>query len=220
MFFFNVLRRHNYNVTNFTRGRDKVILEDIAKIRTGLVATRKKKADSGKQSFEYKLLNLKCVADNGQIHVEYAEQFMLSEQLKSDYITQQNDILVRLSAPYTSVFINRKEYCGFVIPSHFAIVRVNLLKANPEFVYWMLSRNKTRNLMFQNSRGGTTLSTINAGLISNLHIRNLPLSKQSLIGEMAKLERKEQELLNMLTEEKQRYASLLLNQIYDNAKER
>lgn len=204
----------------FVKGRGKVILEDIAKIRTGLVATRKKKTDFGKQTFEYNLLNLKCVADNGQIHIEHAEQFVLSEQLKSDYITQMNDILVRLSAPYTSVLINCKEYCGFVIPSHFAIVRVNLIKANPEFVYWILSQNKTRYLMFQNSRGGTTLGTINAGLISKLPIRSIPLSKQSLIGEMARLERKEQELLNLLMEKKQRYASLLLNQIYDNAKER
>lgn len=197
-----------------------MLLEDCAKIRTGLVSTRKKKTDSSERSIEYKLLNLKCISDNGQIHIEYAEKFVVSEQLKSDYLTQMNDILVRLSAPYTSIFINRKDYCGFVIPSHFAIIRVELTKANPEFIYWIVSQDKTRYLMFQNSRGGTTLGTINAGLISKLPIRNIPLSKQSLIGEMSRLERKEKELLVRLTEEKQRYASLLLNQIYENAKER
>ena len=195
-------------------------LEDIARIRTGLVTSRKKTSRESKNLYQYKLLNLKCITENGDINLGNAEKYNVSEKLRLDYISQMNDILIRLSAPYTAVLIDREEYCGYVIPSHFAIVRVDLIKANPEYVYWVLSQEKTRYIMSQNSSGSTALGTINAGLISKIPIRNLPLSKQSLIGEIASLSKREQELLHQLAENKKHYASLLLNEIYGKAREK
>ena len=195
-------------------------LAEVARIQTGLVTTRKMKNDSGSKTIEYNLLNLKCISESGKINTAYAEKFLLSTSLKSHYLSQKNDILLRLSAPYTAVFIEREEHCGYVIPSHFAIIRVDSVRTNPHYIFWILCQKKTRSVLFQNSSGSTVLGNINVGLISKLPIRNLPLLQQNYIGELARLEQREQELFQMLAEEKKRYSTYLLNSIYEDSKER
>lgn len=191
---------------------------EIAAVRTGLVTARKKRDDSSSRVYEYKLLNLKCIANEGYIDTSYVEPYELSEKLKDEYLTHMGDILVRLSAPYTAVIIDRQELCGIVVPSHFAIIRVDKHLALPEYVFWSLRRDKNKITMMQNSSGSTAFGTISSGLISSLSITLLPLKKQRIIGELLTLTTREQELLNKLAEEKKTYNTLLLNQIYDNMK--
>ena len=191
---------------------------DIAVVRTGLVTARKKKSSTSLQTYEYKLLNLKCITEEGRIDQSNIESFELSEELKADYLTRMGDILIRLSAPYTAVLIDRPDMCGIVVPSHFAIIRVNKRYATPEYIFWSLRRDKNRITMMQNSSGSTAFGTISSGLIASLPITLLPLHKQQIIGDLLRLSEREQELLNKLAEEKKVYSSLLLNQIYDNMK--
>ena len=191
---------------------------EIAVIRTGLVTARKKKENSSLRTYKYQLLNLKCIANEGYIDKTYVEPYELSEELKDDYLTRMGDILVRLSTPYTAVIIDRTELCGIVVPSHFAIIRVDRCLALPEYVFWSLKRNKNRITMMQNSSGSTAFGTISSGLISSLTITLLPLQKQQIIGDLLILSKREQQLMSKLTEEKKTYSALLLKQIYDNMK--
>ena len=128
------------------------------------------------------------------------------------------DILVRLSAPYTAVLIERPELCGIVVPSHFVIIRVDKRFASPEYIYWSLKRDKNRITMMQNSSGSTAFGTISSGLIASLPITLLPLNEQNIMGNLLRLTEREQELLNKLAVEKKVYNTLLLNQIYDQMK--
>ena len=128
-----------------------MILEDIANIRTGVVTSRKK-ADYESSVYKYNLLNLKCASPVGYLDLQYAEDFSSNEELKSEYFTQMDDILVRLSAPYTTIMITREEWCGYLVPSHFAIVRVNKQIASPEYILWLLKRESTRQKILQNTR--------------------------------------------------------------------
>lgn len=191
---------------------------DIAIVRTGLVTARKKKDDSSLKTFEYKLLNLKCISNEGYIEKAFIEPYEVSVELKEDYFTQMGDVLIRLSAPYTAVLIDNIDLCGFVVPSHFAIIRVDRTRVFPEYVFWCLRREKSRITILQNSSGSTTLGTISSGLISTLSIKLLPLSKQLIIGKLLCLADRERDLLNRLADEKKTYNNLLLNQIYDNMK--
>ena len=100
-------------------------INDIAVVRTGLVTARKKKDAASLGTYKYQLLNLRCIANEGYIDKNYIEPYELSEELKDDYLTRMGDILIRLSAPYTAVLINKSELCGIVVPSHFAIIRVD-----------------------------------------------------------------------------------------------
>ena len=107
-----------------------MLLGEVTEVRTGLVLSRKKAPDDAKVKIKYKALNLKCVMPEGYLNLEYAEEFVVKERLKPEYITKINDILVRLSAPYTVVFITETSQCGYVIPSHFAITRCIRLGAH------------------------------------------------------------------------------------------
>ena len=193
-------------------------INDIAVVRTGLVTARKKKDAASLGTYKYQLLNLRCIANEGYIDKNYIEPYELSEELKDDYLTRMGDILIRLSAPYTAVLINKSELCGIVVPSHFAIIRVDERYALPGYVFWVLRREKNKITMMQNSSGSTAFGTISSGLISSLPITLLPLHEQQIIGELLCLSEREQELLQKLSEEKKIYNTLLLNQIYDNMK--
>ena len=191
---------------------------EIAVVRTGLVTVREKKKISSSQTCEYRVLNLKCIADEGYINKKHIEIDEYPVGLKNDYLTSMGDILVRLSAPYTAVLIDQQDLCGIVVPSHFAIIRVDSRYAVPEYIFWSLRRDKNRITMMQNSSGSTAFGTISSGLIASLPITLLPLHEQQTIGDILQLSEREQELLTNLAEEKKTYNTLLLNQIYDNMK--
>lgn len=193
-------------------------IAEIAAVRTGLVTARKKKNVASLRTYEYRLLNLKCITEEGRIDRSNIESYELAEELKDDYLTRMGDILVRLSAPYTAVLIDQPDLCGIVVPSHFAIIRVDKHYAVPEYIFWSLRRDKNRITMMQNSSGSTAFGTISSGLIASLPITLLPLHEQKIIGDLLRLSEREQELLTTLSEEKKMYNTLLLNQIYDNMK--
>ena len=207
---------HKFTMTNCLG--EHMTIGEIAVVRTGLVTAREKKKISSSQTCEYRVLNLKCISDEGYIIKAYIETEEYPIGLKDDCITQMGDILIRLSAPYTAVLIDQPDLCGIVVPSHFAIIRVNKYYATPEYIFWSLRRDKNRITMMQNSSGSTAFGTISSGLIASLPITLLPLLKQQIIGDLLRLSKREQELLTNLAEEKKTYNTLLLNQIYDNMK--
>jgi restriction endonuclease S subunit len=129
-----------------------------------------------------------------------------------------DDILVRLSAPYTAIMITREEWCDYLVPSHFAIIRVDKKVASPEYILWFLRRESTKQKILQNISGSGAFGTINSKFFSTLSIRSLPLKKQKTIGQMQILSEKEQELLHKLTAQKEIYNKLLIDKIYDSVK--
>lgn len=192
-----------------------MIIGDVALIRTGVVISRLKKDGQKNYTSYYKVLNLKAVADEGYIMPEYIEEMELPYIEKGDCFTQMGDILVRLSAPYTAVMIKNKEQCGLVIPSHFAVIRVDKIKASPEYVYWLLKRDKNLGRIILSSSGSTALGTISSGALANLPMKFVPMRKQKAIGELLLLMEREQELLNKLSAQKEQFMKLSLEKIYN-----
>lgn len=195
-----------------------MILEDVATIRTGVVTTRKKASENDPITYRYNLLNLKCASSAGYLDLQYIEELPTIESLKSEYFTQMDDIIVRLSTPYTAIMITKEEWCGYLVPSHFAIIRVDKNIASPEYILWILKRESTRQKILQNISGSGAFGTINSKFFNSLTIRNLPLSKQQIIGQMQILSEKEQELLYKLTQQKEIYNKLLVDKIYNSVK--
>lgn len=91
-----------------------------------------------------------------------------------------------------------------VIPSHFAVIRVNREIVTPEYVFWQIRRDENRITMMQNSSGGAAFATISSGLIANLDILLLPLSSQKKIGDLMILTEREQDLQCRLIEAKKK----------------
>ena len=191
---------------------------ELAVIRTGLVTTRTKRTAGGSDEYQYTMLNLKCISQDGGIDLAQTEPYFLSKSLKDDYFTNNGDILVRLSSPYTPILINKSEWCGLLVPSHFAIIRAKLPLALPEYLYWTLCREKNRITFMQNCSGSHVLGTIGAGVIASLPVTMLSLEQQRTLGQIMLLAEKEQQLLDRLSREKKKYNTLLLNQIYGTMK--
>lgn len=195
-----------------------MILEDVAAIRTGVVTTRKKAGEKDSVIYEYGLLNLKCAATAGYLDLQYIETLGTVEPLKHEYFTQMDDILVRLSTPYTVIMITKEDWCGYLVPSHFAIIRVNKEVASPEYILWLLKRKSTKQKILQNISGTGAFGTINSKFFNSLPVRDLPLNKQRIIGQMQILSEKEQELLHKLAAQREIYNRLLVDKIYDSVK--
>lgn len=195
-----------------------MLLGEVTEVRTGLVLSRKKAPDDAKVKIKYKALNLKCVMPEGYLNLEYAEEFVAKERLKPEYITKTSDILVRLSAPYTVVFITETSQCGYVIPSHFAIVRADETRSAPEYLNWFLKRDTVKQKIMQNVSGSTAFGTISSGFIANLEMRDIPITEQKVVGNILLLAEKEQELLYKLAEAKAIYSKAVVNEIYDKIK--
>ena len=187
---------------------------DIVTVRTGAVTGRKKVEEGHNTSFRYHMLNLRCLAPEGYLDLKYVEVYPAREELKSELFTHKGDILIRLSFPYTSVLIDDEKTCGLLVPSHFAILRVNDEKILPEYILWFLRRESTYQQILQNSSGSTAFGTISSGL----NIQVFPIEKQKALGQLLLLSNKEQELLYRLAKEKALLYKESLNIIYDKFK--
>ena len=149
--------------------------------------------------------------------VGFSEPYAAMEELKKDFLSQEGDILVRLSAPYTAALVE-KDLVGYVVPSHFAIIRVDESKVAPGYVLWILRQQSTLKQIYQNVSGTIAFGTINSNFFNDLKIDIIPLEKQRLIGSLLKLAEKEQVLLSELAKSKLEFNKLALEKAYKNFK--
>ena len=193
-----------------------MFLRDISTVRTGLVTARKQAKGPEKGLFhEYRLLSLRCIKEPGILDVSQTEQYISRELLKPDFLTKRDDILVRLSAPYTATLVD-DESADYVVPSHFAIIRVNKSKVDPAYVLWILRQQSTLKQIYQNVSGTVAFGTINSNFFNDLKIDIIPLEKQRLIGAILKLSEREQTLLSELAKAKAEQTRIALQVAYKN----
>ena len=193
-----------------------MFLKDVSNIRTGLVTARKQAKGPENGDFrEYRLLSLRCIKEPGVLDVGLAEPYAANDELKPGFLTQQDDILVRLSAPYTAALVSN-ESTGYVVPSHFAIIRVDKPKVDPAYVLWILRQQSTLKQIYQNVSGAVAFGTINSNFFNELKIDAIPLEKQRLIGAILKLSEREQALLSELARAKAELNMAIMANAYKN----
>ncbi len=178
-------------------------LNELATISTGLVTARKQDRMPGKDSLKYKMLNLKAVNDEGYIEDTLLEDFWAKERLKSGYLTQAGDIVVRLTTPFTAVLID-KEHTGFIIPSHFVVIRTDSRQILPEYLNWFLNEDRVRQELHQNL-SSTMIGTVKPKVYACLEIDLIPLEEQKKIAELYRLSKKELRLLKQMRVQKELY---------------
>ena len=193
-----------------------MLLKDVSNIRTGLVTARKQAKGPENGGFrEYRLLSLRCIKEPGVLDVDLAEPYAANDELKPEFLTQQDDILVRLSAPYTAALVD-EESADYVVPSHFAIIRVDKSKVDPAYVLWILRQQSTLKQIYQNVSGTVAFGTISSNFFNDLKIDAIPLEKQRLIGAILKLSEREQTLLSELAKVKAEQTRIALQTAYKN----
>ena len=82
----------------------------ISKITSGLLTSRKlNKVEEIEKGEIYKQLNLKSTIQTGTIDLSEVDEFNSKEKIDSKYITQVDDIIMRLTNPNNSILITEKE---------------------------------------------------------------------------------------------------------------
>jgi len=186
-------------------------LADIAQIKTGLVLSRKKAEIEYEARAEYKLLSLKNISEDGLIINGSYDEFISNDVLDTHYFSEENDVLMRLSQPYTAVYID-KEHAGLLIPSYFAIIKLIDTKVLPQYIAWYLNSMKVKKELTR-SQAGSRIPSTNQHVIGNIPIVISPISTQRRIIELYQLHQKQKRLYKRLLDEKEAYFHAIVEQI-------
>lgn len=189
-------------------------LGDIAAVRSGLVLARKQ--SKGGPSYKYPLLNLRAVQNDGYLNTEVLEIFHASERLNPEYLTHTGDLVVRLSIPYTAVLISGHEE-GMVIPSSFAIIRVDHRHILPGYLFWLLNTPKVRQQIYENTTGNM-LGGVKPSFFNDFIVDPLPLEMQQRVVKLNEAARREVRLLAELASEKEKYYSHIIDMVQKEMK--
>ncbi|MCI8887595.1 MAG: restriction endonuclease subunit S [Hungatella sp.] len=193
-------------------------LGELAVINTGIVAARRQASPLDKVCIRYRILNLKAINEKGYIEDNLLEEFVANGSIKEKYLTQEGDLVVRLTTPFTAVLIDRI-HKGIVVPSHFIVIRVKSGKILPEYLYWLLNTEKVRQDIWQNINS-TTMGTVKPMSYASLYVECITLAEQEKIGELYKLAQRELRLLERLKEQKELYYREAIDRIQKEMRQR
>lgn len=185
-------------------------LGNMATVRSGLVLSRKQAREPS--NIRYPLLNLRSINASGYIDLDQTDVFDATEYLAPEYLSQIGDVIIRLTAPYTAVLID-KVTTGLVISSNFVIIRADRKEILPEYLFWLLNTPKIKHAIYENS-SSNMLGATKARYFSEFEISPLAISKQQEIAAMNELAMKEIRLLRQLADEKERYYSLTIERTH------
>lgn len=186
-------------------------LGDICHTESGLILSRKRSRNDFETKHEYKVLSLNNIEDHGDFNEEELETFTSKEVLDKRYFTEEGDVLIRLSEPFTAVCIQSHQ-AGVLIPSYFIVLEITKNDYLPEYVSWYLNSSVVKR-KYRREQTGSTIPNINQRIIQNLHIPNIPLEKQSHITKIHQLYLQERRLHKKLIKEKDRFHEAFSNKI-------
>ena len=186
-------------------------IQEVATLKTGAVLSRLHKAEAGGNL--YRVLSLRNIDDDvGAIEARSCTPMRFTEKITDEFLTQKGDILLRLSAPYTVVYVEDDSDVSLLIPSHFAIIHA--VGVDAKYLYAMLDSDEIRKQLFIEGSVSTALATISIKSISECKIPRISMQKQELIGKYHLEAKKELRLLRRLWAEKRKlnriqYAKLI-----------
>lgn len=191
----------------------QINLSNIAEIKTGLVLNRKKADMSKEQKIYYSVVSLKSFNENAIYDNTFADEFISNEQIKEDYQVKQGDILLRLREPNFAVYID-KDYENLIYTSLMVCIKLQdnrFTKETPygrfdsHFIAHYLNSTVVRRAL-STELSGTTIPMIKVSDVAEIKIPLINLDKQKKIVEYLKLALKENELLQNLINQKQKYS--------------
>jgi restriction endonuclease S subunit len=190
-------------------------LKDISTIRTGLVTARKKASAVDSEIISYGAVTLKSFNPNGSLIVDNLDTFVSKEKIKETYLTQSNDVLIRLREPNIAVKIDENN-SGLVIPSFVASLRVDETKVDSKFLTYYLNSTTAKRAL-NSSITGTAINMIKTKELEDLEIKLPPLQEQKKIVDFLDLGVKEINLLEELKNQKEKYYQEVFNNILKKA---
>lgn len=189
-------------------------LGDLANIRSGLVLSRKLAKEP--TAYKYNALNFRSIRKDNTIDISELDAYDATERLKEDYLSQKDDIIVRLTAPYNAILIDDST-SNIVISSNFLLIRVNKERLSPEYLFWYLNTEKSKRAIYKEMTTNM-LAAVNARYFTELNLEPISLENQNKIGKLNLLAMNEVNKLHELADEKQKYYSHVIGDIYSKMK--
>lgn len=186
------------------------LLQEFAQIKVGLMFDRKKATDTDAKQ-KYRVVSFKSFNKNAKFNDEFCEEFEASEKLKNDYFVKKDDILIRLRDPVLAVYIT-KDYEDLIFSSLVARVKIHSENFNPKFVTYFLNSDKVKKMLFS-AIPKQTIAAIKIADIAKLEIPCPSLQKQNLIVQCLDALYKEEELLQKMISQKQKFAKHIFNSL-------
>lgn len=184
-------------------------LNELASIRSGLVLSRKMTTKES-SSYQYRLLNLRSIRADGTIDLQQIDTYNATEALRTEYLSQPGDLVIRLTAPYTAVLIS-EDIAGMVISSNFVIVRIESDQLLPGYLYWLLNTAEEKHRIYENATSNM-LGAVKAKYFMEYELDLIPVRKQQIISELNLLSQKEVRLLKELAQVKEKYYAYQIKQ--------
>ena len=189
-------------------------LQDLASVRSGLVLSRKQSKEP--IGHPYRSINLRAIRPDASINLSEVDVYQAKEPLKSEYLSQKGDIIVRLTTPYTAVLIDETT-AGMVISSNFVVIRIESQAILPEYLFWLLNTQSVKCDIYENATSNM-LGAVNAKFLAEIEVAVLPIKDQYKIAQIYLSSRHEIRLLKELADEKEKYYAKFLEQIYKKLK--
>ncbi len=188
-----------------------VILRTKASISTGLVVKRKQAMNLIEVDKRYQMLTLKSFESSGWLNHHELEVFESNEVLNEKYLTQKGDVVVRLSYPNTAIAISENDV-GLLIPSLFAVIRLNSDEILPEYLSVYLNSEHMKK-EYSKSLIGSAVQIIKTSLLKEVEIKIPELDRQCKIVEINRLMMREKILLQDLIKEKTKMYNMIMNEM-------
>lgn len=179
----------------------------VSDIMVGLVLKRKEAEVGVLKKHNYKALTLKSFNAEGWIDEKYLDDYESSEFLDNRYLCLKDDVIIKLTPPYTAVTVS-EETKGYVVPSQFIIIRPIDKTLIPEYLALYLNSEKVKKHISITATG-MTVPMIKTGTLRELEIPVLNREKQTQIAEVSKLIIKERHLLYQMISEKEKFYQAL-----------
>lgn len=176
-------------------------LKELADIKIGLPLERKKASITNSENIRYRTLTMKAFSNSNSFAELQSEIFIADAEIGTQYLTKENDVIVRLRAPSSAIFINSKN-TGLVVPSLMAIITnryPNILDS--KYLAYYLNSQYIQNQLIKNSQGTSIPMTKRIDLLE-LEISLLPLEMQQKIVTYIETANQEIDLLHKLINEK------------------
>ena len=196
-----------------------ILLGDIATVRTGLVVARKKAKPDSPQHIKYEQISLRYFSTGIKLDKPEKEKdiFISTEEIAGKYLTQEGDVVVRLRAPSSAVYIEKEDE-GLLIHSLLAVIRVHSNQVDAKYLAYYLNAQTIQRILKQDVKG-TAIPMLKTKDLEQLAITLPSIEKQKELVQFLELADKERVLLHHLAQEKQRLSQAVLDTIIQQNKE-
>ena len=162
-------------------------LKDIADCIITGVRTRRvvyDGEDNDSSLKEGKILVPKAI-DDGLIDHSLLQRVKLDKEVKDKFYTKKGDVIMKLSTPYDSCFIDREEDEGLIVPSFSLIIRGLKSDYDPYFIMAFLSSRYAWN-QIERLRSGRTITILSNESVAELEVPEFKKLERERISERYK----------------------------------